>query len=80
MDGMQLKVRAAFRRRPEACRIALRLPSCIPMQSQAQSWVETMEPESVNPRSGLVVLCLASQVCSKAPGGTAVVAKEGRKR
>ena len=46
MDGMQPKVRAAFRRRPEACHIALRLPSCIPMQSQAQSWVEAMEPES----------------------------------
>ena len=28
MDGMQLKVGAAFRRSPEARRIALRLPSC----------------------------------------------------
>ena len=44
MDGMQPKVRPAFRRRPEACRVALRLPSCVPIQSQAQSWVEKMVP------------------------------------
>ena len=44
MDGMQPKVRPAFRRRPEACRVALRLPSCVPIQSQAQSWVEKLVP------------------------------------
>ena len=80
MDGMQPKVRAAFRRRPEACRIALRLPSCIAMQSQAQTGRQKSSVNCLSPRFALVVLCLASQVCLKAPGGTAVVAKEGRKR
>ena len=32
MDGMQRTVRAAFRRRPSACRAALRPLPCIPMQ------------------------------------------------
>ena len=36
MDGMQRTVRAAFRRRPCACRAALRPLPCIPMQRSRQ--------------------------------------------
>ena len=80
MDAMQLKVRAAFRRRPEACRTAPVLLPFTAMERQAQSWVKKYQPESVHPRFALALLCCASQVCKRGPGGTAVVAKERRKR
>ena len=77
---MKLKVRAAFRRRPDACRAAQALLPCIAMESQAQSWVKKSWHKSVHPRFALALLCCASQVCSKAPDGIAVAAKEGRER
>ena len=77
---MQSKVRPAIRPRPEACRVALRLPSCIPMQSQAQSCPDKKKFLSVSKRSALVVLCLASQVCSMTSEAISVAAKTSRKR
>ena len=56
MDAMQLKVRAAFRRRPEACRTAPVLLPFTAMERQAQSWAKKYQPESVHPRFALALL------------------------
>ena len=80
MDAMQLKARAAFRRRPEACCVALPLLPCVAMQRQAQSWVKKVMPKSVHPRSALALLCRASQMCSKASGAISVGAKKSREQ
>ena len=63
MDAMQLKVRAAFRRRPEACRTAPVLLPFTAMERQAQSWVlgEKIPARICSPTicPGSALMCLA---------------------
>ena len=80
MDGRQLKVQNAFRRRPAACCTALCLPACVPEERLGQSWVNKPLEISVHRRFAWPRLLCACQVDEEVVDASAAAAKKRRKR